>query len=82
MSIEGRIKRSTASDSMDIVFCSLAENRIIGDGIPTRFQAGLVLRWPASGGHVFANITVDPELAYPTYQPWQGDSSQIAPEVQ
>ncbi|GKZ24838.1 hypothetical protein AbraIFM66951_005125 [Aspergillus brasiliensis] len=73
MSIEARMKNSAYKlhGPMDTAIWSVAENSIQRDGIPPNVHAGLVLRWPASGGHVLANITVEPELGYPLYEPWQ-----------
>jgi hypothetical protein len=73
MSIEARMKNSARilKGPMDTAIWSVAENSILRDGVPSEVQAGLVLRWPASGGHVLANITVEPELDYPLYEPWQ-----------
>ncbi|KAH7222672.1 uncharacterized protein BKA55DRAFT_216303 [Fusarium redolens] len=72
MSIEARMKSSVYKfDSMDTAIWSIAENSIQCIGIPFDIQAGLVLRWPVSGGHVRASIIVEPEMAYPIYKPWQ-----------
>ena len=64
MSIEG-YKRGARQrlDGDDVAIWKMHENSALQDGIPLRFQAAVVLRWPATGG-IVASVDVKTEVVF------------------
>lgn len=72
MTIKGEILSGKKnSDVSEIASWKITENDVQRDGVPPRFQTAVVLRWPASGDPVLANVSVRPQVASFAYPVWR-----------